>query len=274
MINEEFGVEKSEIFSEFGIEPIGAASLAEVYEARLKSTGERVAVKVQYIDLKDRFSGDMLTIRLILYALAKLFPKFDFSWILDSATKNLERELNFRIEAENAERCSSELSSRFDFIYVPKIFWDFTTERILVMEFIDGFKVSDVEQIRKSNLSLKQIDAQIVEAMAFQIFHSGFVHADPHVRFCFFDFRIEQNSFFFQPGNIYVRQNPKTPGKPNAQIVLLDHGLYETIEPDHRESLCQLWKSILVKDEEKMKFFSKQLGVQGEFFDSTEMRSL
>jgi aarF domain-containing kinase len=140
-----------------------------------------VAVKLQYIDLQDRFAGDMLTIRLILYALGRLFPKFDFGWMLESVTQNLERELNFKLEGENADRCFAQLSPYLKYIYVPKVIWEYTTSRVLVMEYIDGFRVSDVDKIKKANLSLKQVDTRVVEAMAFQIFHSGFVHADPHV---------------------------------------------------------------------------------------------
>lgn len=149
----------------------------------MKKTGERVAVKLQYIDLQDRFTGDMLTMRMILYALGKLFPKFDFAWMLTSVTKNLENELNFKLEGENAERCYNQLSPYLKFLYVPKIIWDYTSSRVLVMEFIEGFKVSEVEKIKNAGLSLKDVDTKIVEAMAFQIFHSGFVHADPHVNF-------------------------------------------------------------------------------------------
>lgn len=68
---------------------------------------------------------------------------------------------------------------------------------------------------------------------------------------------------FFQPGNVYVRRDPKTPTKSNVQIVLLDHGLYVTISPKDREALCQLWKAIILKDEVKMKEYSSILGVQG-----------
>lgn len=70
-----------------------------------------------------------------------------------------------------------------------------------------------------------------------------------------------------QPGNIYVRRDPNTPNQANAQIVLLDHGLYETIGTQEREALCQLWKAIVLKDEAKMKKYSAVLGVQGECVD-------
>jgi len=197
---------------------------------------------------------------MILYALGKIFPKFEFGWMMDSVRSSLERELNFILEGENADQCYAQLSPYLKFIYVPKVFWEYTTKRVLVMEYIDGIKVSDTEKLKQSNLSIKDIDTKLVEAMAFQIFHSGFVHADPH------------------PGNVYVRKDPKTPTKSNAQIVLLDHGLYVTISAKDREALCQLWKSIILKDEVKMKQYSLALGVNGKSIVSfinthTEMNS-
>ncbi|CAF1930498.1 unnamed protein product [Rotaria magnacalcarata] len=244
LIDEEFGCEVSDLFSYLSPEPIAAASLAEVYEGRLKSTDERVAVKLQYIDLQDRFAGDMLTIRMILYAIGRIFPKFEFSWMIDSVKSNLERELDFKLEGENADQCYAQLSPHLKYIYVPKVFWKYTTKRVLVMEYIDGIKISDTQKLHEANLPLDEVDTKLVEAMAFQIFHSGFVHADPH------------------PGNVYIRKDPNTTTKSNVQIVLLDHGLYVTIGPKDREALCQLWKAIILKDEAKMKRYSLALGVQ------------
>lgn len=169
-----------------------------MYEGRLKSTNERVAVKLQYIDLQDRFTGDMLTIRMILYAIGKVFPKFEFSWIIDSVKTNLERELDFKLEGQNADRCYAQLSPHLKYIYVPKVFWEHTTKRVLVMEYIDGIKVSDTQKLQEANLSLKEVDTKLVEAMAFQIFHCGFVHADPHV--C----QIKNNRYSFYILHVFI----------------------------------------------------------------------
>jgi len=118
---------------------------------------------------------------MILYALGRIFPKFEFSWMIDSVKSNLERELNFKLEGENADECYAALSPHLKFVYVPKVFWEYTTKRVLVMEYIDGIKISDTEKLKEANLSLQEIDRKLVEATAFQIFHTGFVHADPHV---------------------------------------------------------------------------------------------
>lgn len=133
---------------------------------------------------------------MILYALGKIFPKFEFGWMIDSVKSNLERELNFKLEGENAEQCYAQLSPYLKFIYVPKVHWEYTTSRILVMEFVDGIKISDTEKLKQANLSLKEIDTKLVEAMAFQIFHSGFVHADPHVCFIYLKKIKRINPFF------------------------------------------------------------------------------
>ena len=82
----------------------------------------------------------------------------------------------------------------------------------------------------------------MVNTFAEQVFHSGFVHADPH------------------HANVFVR---KLGSSNKAEIVLLDHGLYEYIEAEDRKNLCKLWKSIILKDEEQMKFYTKKLNVNG-----------
>ena len=109
------------------------------------------------------------------------------------------------------------------------------------MEFIDGFKISDVEGMKQAGIDIKDMDAKLVTMFAEQIFHTGFVHADPH------------------HGNIFVRKVPKK----GTQIVLIDHGLYDYINEADRRNLCKLWKAIILKDEPNMKYYSTLLNVQG-----------
>ena len=109
------------------------------------------------------------------------------------------------------------------------------------MEFIDGYRISDVEGMKKAGIDIKDTDAKLVTMFAEQIFHTGFVHADPH------------------HGNIFVR---KVPNK-GTEIVLIDHGLYDFINETDRRNLCKLWKAIILKDEPNMKLYSTLLNVQG-----------
>ncbi|KAM7283378.1 putative aarF domain-containing protein kinase 5 [Ixodes scapularis] len=234
---EDFGCLPEKLFAQFDRSPIAAASLAQVFKAKTHE-GKNVAVKVQFIDLQQRFTGDLNGIGILLHVVSWMHPNFNFAWILDYLKSCLVKELDFEHEACNMERCARDLK-HLRFVYVPKVQWPETSKRVLTMEFIDGVKISDLQGIRRLGLDLADVDRKMVAAFAEQLFHTGFVHADPH------------------PGNVFVQKGED--GK--ARIVLLDHGLYEDITNENRLSLCQLWKAIIMNDQVAMKAHSLELGV-------------
>uniref|UniRef100_A0A1B6CIR2 ABC1 atypical kinase-like domain-containing protein n=1 Tax=Clastoptera arizonana TaxID=38151 RepID=A0A1B6CIR2_9HEMI len=235
---EDFGKAHTDIFKSFDEEPIAAASLAQVFKAETKD-GMKVAVKAQYIDLQDRYIGDIATIQCLLRLAGFLFPKFNFEWILVELKDTLKQELDFLHEGKNSEQCAKELE-HFPFVYIPKINWDLSSKRILTAEFIDGIKINEKEKLVQNGFTLADIDYKLFKIFSEQIFHTGFVHADPH------------------PGNVLVRHGVDN----KAQLVLLDHGLYEFMPFSIRHSLCNLWKSIVLNDHYGMKKYALELGVE------------
>lgn len=235
--------EPKEMFDEFDPEPLGTASLAQVHKAKLKN-GDTVAVKVQHSFVKKNVDIDLKWMEFVIQAMSKVFPEFQMQWLVDETKKNIRQELNFLNEGKNAERMALDFKD-YKWLKIPKIIWEYSSDRVLVMEYLEGGQVNDVKYIDEHKINRYDICKKLADLYSKMIFLTGFVHCDPH------------------PGNILVKQDP---GDKEVTIVLLDHGLYAQLTDQFRYDYSKLWLSIIDRNKDDMKIYSKKLGIRNELY--------
>ncbi|XP_053681270.1 aarF domain-containing kinase 1 [Anopheles nili] len=240
VIRQDLRMEPDDLFESFDPEPLGTASLAQVHRATLRD-GREVAVKVQHPYVKGNSIVDIKTMEVLVKLVAWTFPDFKFQWLVKESKRNLPVELDFAHEGKNADKVR-EMFRHYRWLKIPSVVWEYTTSRVLMMEYVKGGQVNDLEYIQREKLDPYDIANKIGQLYSNMIFLKGFVHSDPH------------------PGNILVRRSDQNDG---TEIVLLDHGLYADLTEQFRYNYSKLWLSILRVDQAGMKKYAHALGVEG-----------
>ncbi|XP_029453536.1 uncharacterized aarF domain-containing protein kinase 1 isoform X2 [Rhinatrema bivittatum] len=155
VIREDLGKEIQELFVSFEETPLGAASLAQVHKAVLRD-GRTVAVKIQHPKVQAQSSKDIFLMEILLKVVKWVFPDFEFMWLVDEAKKNLPLELDFLNEGKNAEAVAHMLK-KFSFLKVPRIHWELSSKRVLVMEFLEGGQVNDREYMERHGIDVNEV---------------------------------------------------------------------------------------------------------------------
>lgn len=232
-IREDLGMGPEDIYEQLTPDPIAAASLGQVYRGYLK-TGEKVAVKVQRPDLRDRISIDMFIVRkLALWAQTNIARvKSDLVGIADEFASKLFEEMDYTQEGRNAERFQHLY--RHPSIYVPTIHWKFTSQRVLTMEWIDGIKLTEVEKIEAAGMDGRELIEIGVNCSLKQLLDDGFFHADPH------------------PGNLLAMAD--------GRLAYLDFGMMSSIQPHQRYGLINAIVHLVNRDFEGLARDYVQLG--------------
>jgi predicted unusual protein kinase regulating ubiquinone biosynthesis (AarF/ABC1/UbiB family) len=222
-LEKELGKKMNEVYSEFDLEPIAAASLGQVYRARLHS-GEEVAVKVQRPNLEGIIRGDIDILRKIA-RFAERFPALnenaDWAGMLKEFDETVHEEMDYSAEGRNAEKFTANFVG-WTQVHVPKIYWTATTSKIITMEFIRGDKVTDTDVLRGRGVSPEQINRLLIRTYLKQLLEDGFFHADPH------------------PGNLLVMMD--------GRLAFFDFGMVGRISPRLQSKMIDAFFHIVSKD--------------------------
>ncbi|KAJ7638431.1 ABC1 family-domain-containing protein [Roridomyces roridus] len=229
------------VFEHFDEQAVASASIAQVHKARMwpEQGGHWVAVKIQKPAVAKQMEWDLGAYRVVMWLFEKVAFDLPVYFVVDFVSDHLRRELDFELEAQNSQRTAKFVAADprlSQTVYIPRVFPEVSTKRIMTAEWIEGVRLSDRDGILQLVGQLpgaakplrggtRAIMEPMVELFSAQMFRWGWVHCDPH------------------PGNVIVRPHPTAPRRP--QLVLLDHGLYVQLEDQFRQEWCSVWEGLL-----------------------------
>lgn len=222
-IEENFNRQISDIFFSFEDIPTAAASIAHVHKAEIKPK-EAVAVKILRPNIHEKYDKDIKLLEFLANLTTKWIRKarrLKLNEVIALFRESMQFELNLRSEGAAASRISDSFTGD-DSLYIPKIYWNFTTKEIITLEWIDGISIYDTNEMIKNNLNPKEIAAKIAIIFFNQAFRDGFFHADLH------------------PGNILVRKN--------GSVALIDFGIIGILTAKDRFAVAEILHAFLAKD--------------------------
>ena len=223
----ELGAPIEEIFDYFHEEPIAGASIGQVHRARLKN-GKECVVKVKRPGVEALVKVDLE----ILYGLAKLAERrsamgkhYRLVEIVEELSWGLKQELDYLVEGRNAERLAHNFENDEN-VKIPKVYWDYSTSKVLTLEYVEGTKLSDLDEMTEKGYNKKIIAENLSKAILKQVLFDGFFHADPH------------------PGNIFVQEGNK--------ICFMDFGLIGYLSKERKKQIIKLVLALVSKDSNKV----------------------
>lgn len=242
IVERETGKRLNELFSSFSEIPMASASIGQVHKATLM-TGEDVVVKVQRPDVQDTIDRDLGIIKEGVKRADRYLKKqgvLNAEEVVKVFERSMQRELDYRNEARNMERFRVVYKHRRDF-YVPKPYREYSTDKVLIMEYVSGCKITDVKQLREWGISPAKVVEQGMEIYLSQIFEFGYFHGDPH------------------PGNVLVRED--------GTIVLLDFGMVGQLMKKDKYAFAGIFIAMARHDAREMANQMRKLAIEDNITD-------
>ena len=252
VIEAELGKPVEQIFSVLERKCTAAASLGQVHKAILASSGEEVAVKIQRPNIDQLVSMDLSTLKFVIWVINRFVDTgefIDLMGVYREFKRTVYEEIDYITEAANAIRFR-EMFKDDSSIYIPRVYEDYTTRHLVVLEWIDGIKINDYAAIEAAGVSRLEVAKRTVKTYFYQFFTEGFFHADPH------------------PGNIFVLPEGKGDKKVTLSegpvIAFVDFGMVGTLTKNMKKSLKDLFLSFVSRDSRALVKALGKLGFIGE----------
>ncbi len=245
VVEAELGKPIDQAFSTFERKCTAAASLGQVHKAVLAATGEEVAVKIQRPNIDQLVRSDLSTLKFVIWVINRFVDTSEFIDLMGvyrEFKRTVYEEIDYVTEAANAQRFR-EMFKDDPTIYIPRVYEDYTTRRILVLEWIDGIKINDYAAIEAAGISRLEVAKRTVQTYFYQFFEAGFFHADPH------------------PGNIFVKPGPPGSG---PIIAFVDFGMVGTLTKSMKKAMKELFLSFLARDSHTLVGALAKLGFIGD----------
>jgi len=242
IIIDELGESPQNLFKEFNRTPRGSASISQVYDCVLPD-GRKAVIKVQRPEIKKVVEADIDILNHLASILERRIPEsriYQPVKIVEEFARTIRRELDFTIEGRNTEIIAKALDNR-DRIDVPIIYWDFTTDRVLTIEWIDGINFTNLEKIKQEADDAAELAREIAESILTQALVNGTFHGDLH------------------GGNIIFT--------PDKRVVFVDFGMVGRLESTTRDELARLLLAVMNKDTESIISSLLSLGVADQEID-------
>ncbi|MEC3882988.1 AarF/UbiB family protein [Halobacillus sp. HZG1] len=226
-MEEDWNAPLDEYLSNIKEDSIASASIGEVYKAHLKD-GTPVAVKVQRYRVRDTFRMDFKALKIVFWMLNKFTvygKKADLPALYREVVRVISNELDFTMELQNGNHFKKRFAD-FEDVYIPDYYSDLSTKRVLVMEWIEGTKITDLSFIKKNNIDREKIARTLFDLCVEQFLYAGMFHSDPH------------------PGNLMLKED--------GTVVVIDFGMVGEIKKEDANSIRKMIQGFILDDYDRV----------------------